>query len=122
MLRQDFDGHIASQARIAGAIHLAHPARAQRRRDLIRPEFCACADQLPCLTFLLAADLCAAVACPERAAGESYGCPLWFAFSWQLTAWSLLLARRGLSHFPLNGHYLLPTMGGRGAKGRDKNS
>ena len=28
-----------SKARVAGAIHLAHAARAQRREDFIRPKF-----------------------------------------------------------------------------------
>ena len=46
MLRQDFDGDVSSQPRIARPIDLAHPARAQRRRDLIGPEFGSRAYQL----------------------------------------------------------------------------
>ena len=36
--RQDLHGHVAAQPRIAGAIDLAHPAAAQQRDDLIRPD------------------------------------------------------------------------------------
>ncbi len=36
--RQDLDRDVTSQPRIAGAIHLAHPAGAQERHDLVRPE------------------------------------------------------------------------------------
>ena len=32
---QDFEGHVATQAGIARADNLSHPARAERRRDLI---------------------------------------------------------------------------------------
>ena len=41
MRRQNFDGYIASEPRVASAINFAHTARAQRHLDLIRPEFCA---------------------------------------------------------------------------------
>src|SRR5215469_7138275 len=40
MRRQDLDGDRALQARIACAIHLTHPARAQRRADFVRHQFC----------------------------------------------------------------------------------
>jgi len=33
---QDLDRHLTAQARIAGAIHLAHPTRADGREDFIR--------------------------------------------------------------------------------------
>ena len=39
--RQNFYGHVALQARVARAIHFAHPARANRRNDLVRPQFCS---------------------------------------------------------------------------------
>lgn len=38
-LRQNFDGHRAVEARVAGTIHLSHAACAQRRLNFIRPEF-----------------------------------------------------------------------------------
>jgi hypothetical protein len=34
--RQDFDGHFASQAGVASAVHLAHAAGAERGHNLIR--------------------------------------------------------------------------------------
>ena len=37
-LRQDLDRHVASQLRVPRPIHLSHPARAQRRQDLVGPE------------------------------------------------------------------------------------
>ena len=37
-LRQDFQGNVASQVDIAGAIHLAHAARTEKAQDLVRPE------------------------------------------------------------------------------------
>jgi len=37
-LRQNLDGHLAIEARIAGTIHLSHAACAQRRQNFIRPE------------------------------------------------------------------------------------
>ena len=40
-LRQDLDGHIAVQAAVAGAIHLAHAARAQRADDFVGAELCS---------------------------------------------------------------------------------
>src|SRR5438309_5949758 len=40
----DFERDVATELRIARAIHLAHPARAERRDDLIRPEAAAGAD------------------------------------------------------------------------------
>ncbi len=36
--RQDFDGDVASQPRIARAIDFAHPARSKRGHDLVRAE------------------------------------------------------------------------------------
>src|ERR1035441_7965828 len=38
-LRQNFDGYLAVEARVAGTIHLSHAAGAQRRLNFIRPEF-----------------------------------------------------------------------------------
>ena len=38
---ENFYGDIAIQSRVAGAVHLAHPARAQRRLNLIGPKLCA---------------------------------------------------------------------------------
>ena len=35
-LRQDLDGNVAIEFQIAGAIHLAHAAGAQKRHDLVR--------------------------------------------------------------------------------------
>ena len=35
---QDFERHLAVQVRVAGAIHLAHAARAERGDNFIRPE------------------------------------------------------------------------------------
>ena len=37
-LRQDLDRHVAIELRIAGAIHLAHSARADGLRDFVRAE------------------------------------------------------------------------------------
>jgi serine/threonine protein kinase len=37
--RQNLDGYIPLQPRVAGTVYLAHAAGAQRRLDLIRPEF-----------------------------------------------------------------------------------
>ena len=37
---KDLDGDDAAQARVPRTVHLAHPARAERRDDLIRPQFC----------------------------------------------------------------------------------
>ena len=42
--RQNLDGHIAPKLRIARAIHLAHPARAEQRVDSIDADLFA--DQL----------------------------------------------------------------------------
>src|SRR5438552_7373449 len=36
---QDFDGDLATQAGVPRAVHLTHPARAQRCDDLVRTEF-----------------------------------------------------------------------------------
>jgi hypothetical protein len=36
--RQDLDRDVTSEPRIACAIHLAHPAGAEQRHDLVRPE------------------------------------------------------------------------------------
>ena len=36
--RQDLDGHSPVQPRVAGAVDLAHAARAERPDDLVRPE------------------------------------------------------------------------------------
>ena len=41
MRRKNLDGDDSLQARIAGAIDLSHPARAERALNLIRPELCA---------------------------------------------------------------------------------
>src|ERR1700683_1535660 len=41
MRRQNLDGDIAPQPRIASAINFAHAARSERRLNFIRPEFCA---------------------------------------------------------------------------------
>jgi hypothetical protein len=38
LLIEDLDGDIAAQPQIAGAVHFAHSARAQRRKNLVRPE------------------------------------------------------------------------------------
>jgi hypothetical protein len=38
VVRQHFDGHVAPEPRIAGAIDLAHPTGADRTHDLIRAE------------------------------------------------------------------------------------
>ncbi len=38
LLRQDFDCHGPAQARVACLVHLAHPARADWGKDLVRPE------------------------------------------------------------------------------------
>ncbi len=35
MRRENLDGHCALKPRVAGAIHLAHPARANRVQDLV---------------------------------------------------------------------------------------
>jgi hypothetical protein len=40
--RQHLDGHNASKAGVAGAIHLPHPARADLREKLVRPEHRPC--------------------------------------------------------------------------------
>ena len=37
-VRQDLEGDLAIQPRVAGAIHLAHAARAKQRQDLEGPE------------------------------------------------------------------------------------
>ena len=34
--RQHFDRDVAAEARVLGAVHLAHPAGAERRNDLVR--------------------------------------------------------------------------------------
>src|SRR5207249_3320261 len=36
---QDLDGDLATQPGVPRAVHLAHPARAQRREDFVRAEF-----------------------------------------------------------------------------------
>ena len=38
---QDLDRHVAPEFRVAGAIHLAHAAGAERRQDLVRAKACA---------------------------------------------------------------------------------
>ena len=38
MRRQHLDRDVAPQARVPGAINLAHASRAYRREDLVRPE------------------------------------------------------------------------------------
>ena len=40
-LRQDLDGHVAIELRIARPIHLAHSASANGAGDLVRAEACA---------------------------------------------------------------------------------
>ena len=37
-LREHLDRDVAIELGVAGAVHLAHPARAQRREDLVRPD------------------------------------------------------------------------------------
>jgi hypothetical protein len=32
---QDLQGHVTGEARVAGAVHLTHAARAERRKDLV---------------------------------------------------------------------------------------
>src|SRR5207244_10711364 len=39
VLRQNFERNVPSQPRIASPIHLAHPARAKQRDDLVGPDF-----------------------------------------------------------------------------------
>src|SRR5678815_1324099 len=39
MLREHFDRDVATQARVAGTVHFAHPARAQRRDDFVWTQF-----------------------------------------------------------------------------------
>lgn len=41
MRRQNLNGHIAPQPRVASTINFTHAARSERRLNLIRPEFCA---------------------------------------------------------------------------------
>ena len=41
MSRKNFYRDDAIEARIAGAVHLAHPARANRAGNFVRAEFCA---------------------------------------------------------------------------------
>jgi len=36
--RQDFNGHVAAESRVAGAIYLAHAASANGGTDLVRAE------------------------------------------------------------------------------------
>jgi hypothetical protein len=44
----NLDRHCAVEARIPGAIDLAHPARSERRDNFIRPEFRARGEGHPC--------------------------------------------------------------------------
>ena len=37
----DLDGDVAAQLGIAGTIHLAHPARAEQRENLVRTDLAA---------------------------------------------------------------------------------
>jgi hypothetical protein len=39
-LRRNLDRHIASHARIEGAVHLTHAASTERRQNLVRAEMC----------------------------------------------------------------------------------
>ena len=39
--RQNFDRHLAPQARIFRSVHLAHSACTQRRLDFVRPKLCS---------------------------------------------------------------------------------
>jgi hypothetical protein len=41
---QDFDGDLAAQAYIAGAIHLSHAARTEGSDNLVRPKSCQCGE------------------------------------------------------------------------------
>ncbi len=36
--RKDLDRHLAPESRVPSPVHLAHPARAERRQDLVRAE------------------------------------------------------------------------------------
>jgi len=38
---QDLDRHLPAEAGVAGAVHLAHAARAKRRYDFVRPKACS---------------------------------------------------------------------------------
>ena len=38
LLGDDLDGHVAAEARVVGAVDLAHAARAERRDDLVRAD------------------------------------------------------------------------------------
>ena len=39
--RQDFDGDVALQPRVACAVNFAHTARAKKRLNLVRAKFCS---------------------------------------------------------------------------------
>ena len=41
LLGQDLDRDLAAQPRVARPVDLAHPARAERGEDLVRPEPCS---------------------------------------------------------------------------------
>jgi len=45
---ENLDRHRAFQSCVTGAVHLTHPPGAQRRLNLIRPEFCARGECHPC--------------------------------------------------------------------------
>src|SRR6266498_3512917 len=44
MPRQDFDRDRAFKTRVSRLVHLPHPARAERRQDLVRTETHPCSD------------------------------------------------------------------------------
>jgi hypothetical protein len=39
--QQRLEGHVPGQARVAGAIDLAHPARTKERENFVRTQWCA---------------------------------------------------------------------------------
>ena len=40
-IRKDFDGDVALEARITGAVNFAHASRAQQGLNFVRTEFCS---------------------------------------------------------------------------------
>src|ERR1035438_9988349 len=48
MGRQDLDGYISTQPGVARTVHFSHAARAQRRLNLVRPEFRARSERHLC--------------------------------------------------------------------------
>ena len=49
---KNFDGDLALQLQVAGAIHFAHPAGAERGEDLITTELVACGERHMSLSLL----------------------------------------------------------------------